>query len=74
MKDDEGIGREAVRYFSNLFSAEPVTEFQLLHVIPNLGDDIDNMRLVEVPTLEEVKQVIFNMDGDSMLGSDDFTG
>ncbi|XP_027124314.1 uncharacterized protein LOC113769296 [Coffea eugenioides] len=37
----------------------------LLNVIPNLGDDIDNMRLVEVPTLEEVKQVIFNMDGDN---------
>nr|XP_027081130.1 uncharacterized protein LOC113703846 [Coffea arabica] len=74
VKDDEGIGREAVRYFSNLFSAEPVTEFQLLHVIPNLGDDIDNMRLEEVPSLEEVKQVIFDMDGDSSIGSDDFTG
>ncbi|XP_071928129.1 uncharacterized protein [Coffea arabica] len=72
--DDEGIGREEVRYFSNLFTADPMSEFQLLHVIPNLGDDIENMRLEEVPSLEEVKAVIFDMDGDSAAGPDGFTG
>ena len=72
--DDEGIGKEAVRYFSNLFSADPVSEFQLLHVIPNLGDDIENTRLEEVPSLEEVKAVIFDMDGDSAARPDGFTG
>ncbi|XP_071900970.1 uncharacterized protein [Coffea arabica] len=53
--DDEGIGREAVRFFSKLFSADPVADCHLLHVIPNLGDEINNTRLEEVPSLEEVK-------------------
>nr|XP_027118580.1 uncharacterized protein LOC113735793 [Coffea arabica] len=72
--DDEGIRREAVRYFSNLFSTDSVSEFQLLHVIPNLGDDIENMRLEEVPSLVEVKAVIFDMDGDSIARLDGFIG
>ncbi|XP_071902080.1 uncharacterized protein [Coffea arabica] len=72
--DDEGIGREAVRFFSNLFSADPVADFHLLDVIPNLGDEINNTRLEEVPSLEEVKGVVFGMDGDSTAGPDGFSG
>ncbi|XP_027184116.1 uncharacterized protein LOC113782423 [Coffea eugenioides] len=38
-----------------------------------MRDDIDNPRLEEVPSLEEVRQVIFAMDGDSAAGPDGFS-
>ncbi|XP_027088680.1 uncharacterized protein [Coffea arabica] len=38
-----------------------------------MRDDIDNPRLEEVPSLEEVRQVIFALDGDSAAGPDDFS-
>nr|XP_027122288.1 uncharacterized protein LOC113739257 [Coffea arabica] len=71
--DEEGIGKEAVNYFSTLFSADPVGEFRLLHVIPNLRDVIDNKGLEEVPSVDEVQKVIFEMDGDNAAGPDGST-
>nr|XP_027067566.1 uncharacterized protein LOC113693192 [Coffea arabica] len=65
--DTDGIGQEAVNHFSRLFSVDPVSEFQLLHVIPNLSADIDNVGLEAAPSIEEVKKVIFEMDGDSAV-------
>ena len=72
--DDNAIGAEAVRYFGDLFSAGFVPNFLLLHVIPNISTMIDNGKLEQVPSMEEVKKVIFDMDGDSAAGPDGFTG
>ena len=49
--DDAAIRKEAVRYFRNLFSADPIFDFQLLHVIPNLSFDIDNIWIGGEPLL-----------------------
>ena len=72
--DDNAIGAEAVRYFGDLFSADFVPNFQLMHVIPNVNMVIDNGKLEQVPSMEEVKKVIFDMDGDSVAGPYRFTG
>ena len=72
--DDNAIGAEAVRYFGDLFSAGFVPNFLLLHVIPDVSTIIDNGKLEQVPSMEEVKKVIFDMDGDSAAGPNGFTG
>nr|XP_027090500.1 uncharacterized protein LOC113711541 [Coffea arabica] len=72
--NDAEIGKEAVRYFGDLFTAGPIVDYHLLHVIPNLSSEIDNTILEEVPSFEEVRKVIFEMDGDSAAGPDGFTG
>ena len=45
-----------------------------MHVIPNLSFEIDNNFLEAIPSLDEVKRVIFYMDGDSMARPNGFTG
>ena len=72
--DDEEIGAEAVRYFGDLFSADPIPKCQLLHVIPNFSVDIDNNLLEAIPSMDKVKKVIFDMDGDTTVEPDGFTG
>ena len=56
-----------------MFAADQVPNFKLMHVIPNLSAVIDNGTLERVPSMEEVKKVIFYMDGDSGAGLDGFT-
>lgn len=72
--DDDEIGAEAIGYFGTLFSVDPIPEYQLLHAIPNLSSDINNNLLEAIPSLDEVKKVIFDMDGDSVARPDRFTG
>ena len=43
-------------------------------MIPDLSAEIDNVGLEAAPSLEEVKRVIFEMDGDSAAGPDGFSG
>nr|XP_027127799.1 uncharacterized protein LOC113743944 [Coffea arabica] len=71
---EEGIGAEAVRYFSSLFSAEPTSSWDLSPIIPRLIQESDNELLERVPSMEEVRRVIFAMDGDSAAGPDGYTG
>ncbi|XP_027090440.2 uncharacterized protein [Coffea arabica] len=74
--DSEGqIGCEAVSFFQDLFTAEASVQPQdFLRVIPRLVSEQDNLMLTEAPTLHEVKEVIFSMDGESAAGPDGFTG
>ncbi|XP_027151796.1 uncharacterized protein LOC113751848 [Coffea eugenioides] len=72
--DPDEIGQEAVNHFRRLFLADPVSDFQLLYMIPDLSAEIDNVGLKAAPSLEEVKRVIFEMDGDSAAGPDGFSG
>ncbi|XP_027152118.1 uncharacterized protein LOC113752185 [Coffea eugenioides] len=70
----EDLSREAVRYFSDLFSAPIVPSLDLLHVIPANITAEENRSLEADPSFEEVKKTVFAMDGDSAAGSDGFTG
>ncbi|XP_071933033.1 uncharacterized protein [Coffea arabica] len=68
LTDDGSIGLETVRYFEELFSEDSSSDSRLLHVIPNLSSEIENIGLEEAPSLDEVKNVVFSMDGDSTAG------
>nr|XP_027088662.1 uncharacterized protein LOC113710011 [Coffea arabica] len=46
----------------------------MLEVIPRVITEHDNNLLMEVPSIHEVRGVIFSMDGDSAAGLDGFTG
>ena len=71
---NEDIGREAVRYFSELFAAEPTDSWDVSSVIPKLLEPADIDVLERVPTIEEVRRVIFSTDGDSAPGPDGYSG
>ncbi|XP_071940013.1 uncharacterized protein [Coffea arabica] len=74
VKTDEDISREAIRYFSDLFSAPAESSSDLLHVIPANVTAEENMSLEADPSFDEVKRTIFAMDGDSAASPDGFMG
>ncbi|XP_071905984.1 uncharacterized protein [Coffea arabica] len=75
VESEELISREAISFFQGLFTAElGYASYEFLDNIPKLVTDRDNTRLMEPPTMAEVKQVVFSMDGESAAGSDGFTG
>ena len=64
------IGDAAVGFFQEIFTAEvgppPCAS---LEVIPKLVTDQDNSLLTEIPSLIEVKDIVFAIDGESAAGS-----
>ena len=65
----------AVQFFSGLFSADQIpNNFDMLRVIPSLVTESNNCCLEAVPSPDEIKAVVFNMDGDSAPGPDGFSG
>ncbi|XP_071923243.1 uncharacterized protein [Coffea arabica] len=75
LESEELISGEAIAFFQRLFTTE--SSFSsvdgLLDAIPKLVMDQDNNRLVELPSMAEVKEVVFSMDGESAAGPDGFT-
>ncbi|XP_027077095.1 uncharacterized protein [Coffea arabica] len=69
------IEGEAESYFKCLFTDESYAQsFETLEVIPRLISSHDNVMLEKIPSKEEVKLVVFSMDGDSAAGPDGFSG
>ncbi|XP_027156179.1 uncharacterized protein LOC113756908 [Coffea eugenioides] len=73
LESDEEIANEAVSYFSDLFSEPAGNAEDLLQVIPTCVTAEESARLEADPTMEEVKRVIFAIDGESAAGPDGFT-
>nr|XP_027067665.1 uncharacterized protein LOC113693307 [Coffea arabica] len=72
--EEARIGAEAIKYFSSLFSMEEApANSEVLGVIPKLLSEDDNEQLQNIPSFEEVRQVVFAMDGDSAAGPNGFT-
>jgi len=75
--DAEGKGKinnHIVNYFMNLFCTNPLLKDQLLveDVIPHLvGEHINDM-LTMLPSHEEIRKVVFNLNKDSAPGPDGF--
>nr|XP_027061902.1 uncharacterized protein LOC113688298 [Coffea arabica] len=73
--DEANICAKAVSFFQDLFTEEggrPSSD--MLEIIPKIIIDQDNMVQTGVPSISEVKEVIFSMDEDSAAGSNGFTG
>ncbi|XP_071914116.1 uncharacterized protein [Coffea arabica] len=76
--DSEGahieLQRAQAEYRHALAIEEQFWSFELLQIIPPLILQEDNQALEDIPSMEEVKQAVYAMDGDSAVGPDGFTG
>ncbi|KAL6579793.1 hypothetical protein OROMI_007817 [Orobanche minor] len=67
------IQESAVEYFSGLFDNESTNSDQFNHdLFSDTLLDCDNSYLCSQPTLDEVKDIVFDMEGDSVAGPDGF--
>nr|XP_027120471.1 uncharacterized protein LOC113737437 [Coffea arabica] len=75
LTEESQIAIEAVHFFESLFTAEPcLGSWDTLGIIPKVISHDQNEDLVRAPSLEEVREVVFAMNGESAPGPDDFTG
>nr|XP_027101699.1 uncharacterized protein LOC113722624 [Coffea arabica] len=72
--EDEDIANEAIAFFSDLFSEPIGPVLDMLPLIPPLITEKENKTLEEVPSIEEVRRVVFAMDGESAPGPDGLMG
>ncbi|XP_071921776.1 uncharacterized protein [Coffea arabica] len=73
VEDEDQIVVVAVNIFKDLLSVENVDNVEvLIQHIPALMSMDQNKQLLREVTLEEIKQVVFELDGNSALGSDGF--
>lgn len=72
---EKAIQSESVSYYSQLFCAEPVSGVDaLLHYIPTLVSPDMNNQLLAVPTLEDTKAAVWDLDPHSAAGPDEYNG
>ncbi|KAG5585342.1 hypothetical protein H5410_045776 [Solanum commersonii] len=71
---DKAIAAETVSYFQNQFSRTDCNEeLSLLnHIRPSITGE-DNALIKETPDKEEIKSMVFKLEGDSACGPDGFT-
>ncbi|XP_060170609.1 uncharacterized protein LOC132601546 [Lycium barbarum] len=74
LEDADSVAAEAVNFFHKQFTHEEVSEDSpILNHIPELIREEDNIILAEQPTMEEVQKVVFELNGDSTCGPDEFS-
>ncbi|XP_059073186.1 uncharacterized protein LOC131874003 [Cryptomeria japonica] len=72
--DEEEIASEAVRFFKSLLTVDPVAlDNEIVHSIPSLVSQEDNKMLMAPFTLAELKEIVFSMHPEKVLGLDGFT-
>lgn len=73
--NQQSIAKILIDYFQAKFTAQPVqfTE-HLSKAIPHLVTDEDNIFLEFLPSKEEIKHVVFDLNQDGAPGPDGFTG
>ncbi|MQM10051.1 hypothetical protein Taro_042937 [Colocasia esculenta] len=73
--DPEVLRKEAVSFFQTLLSSDDhVLDPRFLCYIPSLITSDQNDKLCKSPSAEDVKDVVFSMDGSSAPGLDGFSG
>ncbi|XP_059310251.1 uncharacterized protein LOC132061448 [Lycium ferocissimum] len=71
----ELITEEAIKFYKKQFTKErDINDFKLLKHVPTLVTCEQKMALCYYPTIEEVKQVVFELSGDNAGGPYGFTG
>ncbi|KAK6796405.1 hypothetical protein RDI58_004106 [Solanum bulbocastanum] len=69
------IGEEVVKVFKEKFIEDPREEdHSILEVIPKIITLEQNREMTRPPTEEEVKEVVFSLNKDSVCGPDGFSG
>ncbi|XP_060182343.1 uncharacterized protein LOC132612009 [Lycium barbarum] len=74
LEEELMMANEAVEFYQKQFTQEEVSSSDdMLSFIPQLINQERNSVLCRMPTLEEVKKVVFNLNGDSASGPDGFS-
>ncbi|XP_026454411.1 uncharacterized protein LOC113355700 [Papaver somniferum] len=75
ISDQSQIADTLVKHFQQKFEAQDVdVSEELLDVIPSVITDEDQEMLDSIPTTEEIKKIVFEMDSDSAPSPDGFPG
>ncbi|XP_070034633.1 uncharacterized protein [Nicotiana tomentosiformis] len=75
IEGNDDLGEEAVNFFQELFCEQTVpTTFVIINHVPSMVSMEHNEDLVKQPIKEEVKHVVFGLNGDSAGAPDGFTG
>ncbi|KAG5610699.1 hypothetical protein H5410_021980 [Solanum commersonii] len=75
LEEEEAIVVESIDFYQKQFTQErDATDFPLLRHIPTLINAEENSILCRMPELEEVKNVVFKLNGDNASGPDGLTG
>ncbi|KAH0684689.1 hypothetical protein KY289_022441 [Solanum tuberosum] len=83
IKDQDGnwvegttqVATATVNYFSNLFKVEDIDENNdIFNVIDRVVTREDNISLTSLPSIQELKDVVFSIDPDSAPGPDGISG
>ncbi|GAA0157176.1 hypothetical protein LIER_38412 [Lithospermum erythrorhizon] len=71
----KAIQESGVKYFKSLFTADSAAvEEEMIDCIPSLVTPEDNAKLMVEPEMEEIRQVVFSLNKDSVGGPDGFNG
>ncbi|KAH0720013.1 hypothetical protein KY284_005043 [Solanum tuberosum] len=71
----QNIGEEAVNVFKEQFREnQETTNYDMLEYFPTLINEVQNADMGRMPTEDEVRMVVFTLDGESASGSDGFSG
>lgn len=75
IEDIPGMAKEAVNFFQTRFHEDKVpTEFGIINHVPHMVNTDQNQMLTSIPTVEEIKKVVFGLNADSAGGPDGFNG
>ncbi|XP_019227829.1 PREDICTED: uncharacterized protein LOC109209105 [Nicotiana attenuata] len=75
IEGDERIANEAISFFQKQFTREHIdSNFSILNCIPKVINEMDNAGLTTIPTMEELKAVVFSMSPSSAPGLDGLSG
>lgn len=65
---------EAIEFYQDLFNRRLADmDMSVLYLVPSVISEEDNDDLNRPPTFEEVRRVVFELNGDSVCGLDGFT-
>ncbi|XP_070020722.1 uncharacterized protein [Nicotiana sylvestris] len=69
IEEQNNIGQEAVKFFENLFTEENLNrDLSLIQCLPSKVTSEDNDILCVYPTIQELKEIVFDMSFDIALG------
>lgn len=75
IEDTRLIAEEAMRCFKDQFSQEAEgTNYDLLNYLSEIVIEVDNENLNVTPTMEEVTNAVFSLNGSSICGPDGLSG
>ncbi|XP_060211804.1 uncharacterized protein LOC132639369 [Lycium barbarum] len=75
LEEREEVVNEAISFFQDQFAKEPdPSNFGILDHVPRMVTEEQNDRITVLPNKEEVKEIVFKLNGESAAGPDGFTG